>query len=178
MDLDNLISEYVSKTTEELELYRASLGQYGMQNGIPEARVAAINSILANRTSSEEEEQVEEVKEIDDYLIAVKYVNKNKSSARRGISFELSFNEYKRILKKKKCFYTGVTLNNEENHPHSFTIDRKNPSLGYTKDNCVACSLAANAVKNQLLEQGNASLYLGKKLFMKFANKMKDIDFE
>ena len=105
MDLDNLISEYVSKTTEELELYRASLlGQYGMQNGIPEARVAAINSILANRTSSEEEEQVEEVKEIDDYLIAVKYVNKNKSSARRGISFELSFNEYKRILKKEKVF--------------------------------------------------------------------------
>ena len=51
---------------------------------------------------------------MDDIQIASKFVAKAKSSSDRNIPFTLSFNQYKRILNTRKCYYTGVELTFEK----------------------------------------------------------------
>lgn len=87
---------------------------------------------------------------MDDIQIAAKFVAKAKSSSDRNIQFMLSFSEYKRLLKTKKCYYTGVELTFEKNQPNSFTIDRIDADRGYIHGNCVACSYIMNQKKKDL----------------------------
>ena len=87
---------------------------------------------------------------MDDIQIAAKFVAKAKSSSDRNIPFMLSFSEYKRLLKTKKCYYTGVELTFEKNQPNSFTIDRIDADRGYVPGNCVACSYIMNQKKKDL----------------------------
>ncbi len=87
---------------------------------------------------------------MDDIQIAAKFVAKAKSSSDRNIPFMLSFSEYKRLLKTKKCYYTGVELTFEKNQPNSFTIDRIDADRGYVPGNCVACSNIINQKKKDL----------------------------
>lgn len=180
------IEEYLPKTVDALnEIKKSLIGNFGTGKGDPEKRVEAINKVIALKSLSiEAKELIEENEgsepaeliEHDDVAIAKRYTLKAKKTRDRGISFELSFSDYKRLISKKTCYYTGVTLNHIENDPHLFTIDRKDPKVGYTKENSVSCANVVNSVKNQLLEQGNASLYLGKECFLKMAERIKDID--
>lgn len=87
---------------------------------------------------------------MDDIQIAAKFVAKAKSSSDRNIPFMLSFSEYKRLLKTKKCYYTGVELTFGKNQPNSFTIDRIDADRGYVPGNCVACSNIINQKKKDL----------------------------
>lgn len=85
-----------------------------------------------------------------DTFVAHKYLSKQLSCARRGIKFELSFNELRSLLKRKFCYYSGVELT--MTGIHGISVDRVDCSKGYTKDNVVACSALVNSVKNSVLE--------------------------
>lgn len=87
---------------------------------------------------------------MNDIDIALKYTAKARSSADRNIPFMISFNEYKRLLNTKKCFYSGVELTFEQQKDNSFTIDRIDASFGYIPGNVVACSLKMNQKKRDL----------------------------
>ena len=89
---------------------------------------------------------------MDDLKIARKYCAKAQSSQQRGVSFTLTFIQYKKLLNTKKCFYTGVVLTDPSLGvvPTSFTIDRIDASVGYTNSNCVACSHEFNQIKGNL----------------------------
>ena len=87
---------------------------------------------------------------MNDIEIAVKYTAKARSSADRNIPFMLSFNEYKRLLTTKRCYYSGVELTFEQSQENSFTIDRMDASIGYVPGNVVACSLKMNQKKKDL----------------------------
>lgn len=80
---------------------------------------------------------------MDDLTLARKYLNKAQSSKDRGIPFTLSFADYKRLYNRKRCFYTGVLLE----HDNNFSLDRIDSSIGYTKENTVPCDLAFNKLK-------------------------------
>lgn len=86
----------------------------------------------------------------EDAWVAQKYTAKQVDCASRGIKMELTFNQMKRLLKRKYCYYSGVEL--KENTCHRVTLDRKDCTKGYTVDNTVACSFAVNQCKNSLLE--------------------------
>lgn len=101
-----------------------------------------------------------------DYELALKFIAKAKSSSDRNIPFTLSFFEYKRLLKAKRCYYTGVELTFEKNQPNTFTIDRIDASKGYVKGNCVACSNAINQKKRDL------TLLDMKQIFRKIKKKL------
>ncbi|MEF1227869.1 hypothetical protein QTO02_10085 [Vibrio fortis] len=47
----------------------------------------------------------------EDVLWTSKYHRKCQSSTSRGISFLLTFSEYKSLFRRKSCTYTGVPLN-------------------------------------------------------------------
>ena len=89
---------------------------------------------------------------VSEVTIAKAYIQKSQSSADRGIPFELTFSQFKKLYQAKVCYFTGVRL-----LPKERTIDRLDNSKGYTKDNSFACCLAFNQLKS-VVENPNNNL--------------------
>lgn len=87
--------------------------------------------------------------EFDTY-VAAKYLSKKHNAVSRGIDFCLTLSDMQKLLKTKKCHYSGITLTLEGDH--KLTLDRKDDSIGYTKENTFACSHTVNQIKNKLME--------------------------
>ena len=86
-----------------------------------------------------------------DLIIASKFVQKANRAEQAGHSFDLTFNQFKKLMNIKKCYYTGITLvENGRNPPvkESRTIDRLDSTKGYVAGNVVACSRASNQLKS------------------------------
>lgn len=96
----------------------------------------------------------------NDVDLAKKYITKSDNTKTRGIDFNLSFNDYKNLMKKKRCEYTGIIFSLYKNGKpinkfHGRTIDRIDSSIGYTKDNCVVCITGANSFKGLIEDKSN-----------------------
>lgn len=85
-----------------------------------------------------------------DTLVALKYLGKKRNALSRGIEFKLTLADMTRIMRSKRCYYSGATLTLDG--VNKLTIDRIDASEGYTKTNSVACSKQVNDLKNKLLE--------------------------
>lgn len=106
-----------------------------------------------------------------DLMLAQHYVNKARNAKSRGIEFTLTLADMKKLLKTKKCFYTGQPLVFGETS-NGFTIDRVDNTLGYTKENSVACANWVNAWKNSVLENTSSSTYITKENLFKILSKL------
>jgi hypothetical protein len=88
--------------------------------------------------------------------VAEKYVAKYKNAQNRGIEFDLSLTDMKRLMKITSCFYTGVDLTfdkpSNDIPPNLWTLERINDKKGYIKSNVVVCSYASNMWKSQVVE--------------------------
>ena len=96
-----------------------------------------------------------------DTYVALKYVKKQLQCIERGIPFELTLTDMKRLLKTKRCYYSGVELTLEGDH--RLSLDRISPSLPYTKENTVACAANVNSIKNKLIECKQETKYMSDK---------------
>jgi hypothetical protein len=76
------------------------------------------------------------------YKVAGKYVSKLEDAAKRGLEFSLTLTSVSNLLKAKKCFFTGLPLDDE-----TMTFDRVDNSKGYIQGNTVACHKEVNAFK-------------------------------
>lgn len=85
-----------------------------------------------------------------DTLVALKYLGKKRNALSRSIEFKLTLADMARIMRSKRCYYSGVALTLDG--VNKLTIDRIDASKPYTKDNSVACSKQVNDLKNKLLE--------------------------
>lgn len=103
--------------------------------------------------------------------LARRYLSKIDSSRTRDILFELSFNEYKRLVSRKTCYYTGLRFNSS-NPNLRLTVERIDSTKGYTKENSVACCLAANNIKS-LWEQPGVPI--DNKLMLKMLLKLNEV---
>jgi hypothetical protein len=80
------------------------------------------------------------------------YGSYKQKARERNLSFDLS-KEYFRELTSQNCFYCGkeplqIPKNNQVNGVYLHNgIDRINNSLGYSKENCVACCKQCNIAK-------------------------------
>lgn len=63
----------------------------------------------------------------------------------QGLPFDISREEHAHLL-SEACVYCGSNLN-----PTGSGMDRKDSSLGYTKENVVPCCSDCNRVKNNIL---------------------------
>lgn len=52
-----------------------------------------------------------------------------------------------------RCYYTGDLLEFKTGLPNSFSMDRKDPSQGYSKENVVFCCSIINLMKQSLLPE-------------------------
>jgi len=84
-----------------------------------------------------------------DIDIAQKYVNKCQNAKQKGHEFDLSFVEFKRLMTRKYCSYSGIELTEDKEKFSSRTIDRTDNSLGYIKGNVKTIAYGVNMLKAQ-----------------------------
>lgn len=86
-----------------------------------------------------------EVELSEDVKLAKKYLSKSQNAVSRGLDFTISLTSYKNIQKAKKCYYSGLPLDESTR-----TIDRVDRTKGYIKGNVVACHTSVNSLKEVL----------------------------
>jgi len=83
----------------------------------------------------------------NDLDLAKRYISAIKKATERGIIFNLTFAQYKLLRSRKRCYYSGRSFNDQEQHPHSRTLDRVDPTKGYEQGNVVPCCKNLNQLK-------------------------------
>lgn len=99
---------------------------------------------------------VDNSKRAFDAKVAKKYFEKFQNATKRGIDFDLSFTDMKRLLKETHCYYTGVELVDDRDSPLRLSLERVDENIGYTKENTKAVTLAANKWKGLVLDHGGS----------------------
>jgi hypothetical protein len=86
-----------------------------------------------------------------DRYVAKKYLIKLENARQAGHEFTLTLFEFKKIVSRKNCFYTGVEMlkpiGKGSNEWNDLTLDRVDNSKGYVPGNVVACIKSANSIK-------------------------------
>ncbi len=95
---------------------------------------------------------------IDDYIIAKKLISIKNSAKDRNIEFDMSFKKIKKLLNKKKCFFSGVLFDELDN---KLSFDRIDNNLGYIDSNVVSCIMKINSMKANLTIENIEMLYKG-----------------
>ena len=70
-----------------------------------------------------------------------KYAAIEKGAAMRGIEFDITFQEYRKVYFEKPCYYCGIT---------AIGLDRICSVDGYNSSNVVACCVICNMMKGVL----------------------------
>lgn len=77
------------------------------------------------------------------------FVNQAKWTKR---SVDISYEEFLEFTKEPQCHYCGTDLfwaeAKRRGQPSGYNLDRKDATLGYTKDNCVTCCPRCNRSKS------------------------------
>lgn len=84
--------------------------------------------------------------------LAMKYLSKQQNALSRGIEFSLTLKDMEKLLKRKRCYYSGLPLELEGDL--ALTLDRIDSKKGYTADNTVPCCKVINDLKNELIDDG------------------------
>lgn len=106
---------------------------------------------------------------MDDLKIAKKYVAKAFRAKGLDHEFELTFNQFKKLMLKKTCAYSGIPFSPMADTWSSRTLDRVDNSIGYVYGNVVACCAGMNQLKSQV---ENPKLPLDMKTLVKAVCKM------
>lgn len=101
--------------------------------------------------------------QLSDLHVAKKLLQISESAKSRNLDFDLSLRTVKRLLNTKKCFYSGVELDNTTNSNFQLTFDRVDNNKGYVEGNLVACSKEFNEKKTNLSVVDIKLLYKGLK---------------
>ena len=89
-----------------------------------------------------------------DERIARSYISKIDNAKTNGHEFSLTFNQYKKIVSRKTCYYTSLPFSND-NQDYKKTLDRIDNSKGYINGNVVACLNVVNNIKAALENPNN-----------------------
>ena len=95
-----------------------------------------------------------------------------KSANSRGLEFNLTDANIRKLLNTKMCYYTGVAFNENNDPLNIITFERVDDTKGYVQGNVVAVTLRANRIKNLLVEQDN-ELSIGIEQFINMAEQIK-----
>ena len=97
-------------------------------------------------------------------LIVKKYLSVLESAKRRGLAFNLTLSDMKRLMSRKTCFYTKRKFNNTLDHPDYPTFDRIDCNKGYVKGNVVVCTKFSNELKASLFEHRDVDIITIKRI--------------
>lgn len=79
---------------------------------------------------------------------------KTRNARGRGHDFDLTVHDLLEHWEEsdRRCYWLGIDLDVTQRHPEKIfnvSIDRIDPTLGYTKDNVVLCSMAGNYLRTR-----------------------------
>ena len=97
-------------------------------------------------------------KSIDEASIKKKLASLEKSAIKRGLDFNLEYEDLLKLYKTKRCYYTGIRFD-EKIRDKQLTLDRVDRLKGYVKGNVVACTDKVNQMKMHLFECQSALTY-------------------
>lgn len=102
--------------------------------------------------------------DIEKYFIHRAYRLKSSTRTRKKNLFSDVDGQFLYEIYKKqegRCFYSGIEIFHNKNSFEfdSISVDRKDPEIGYTKENIVLCAFGINSLKGSLNEQ-NFKIYL------------------
>tara|TARA_R110002096_G_C14661646_1_gene728204 strand:- start:27372 stop:28043 length:672 start_codon:yes stop_codon:yes gene_type:complete len=92
----------------------------------------------------------------EDVMVCAKFLSLHSNAKARSKDFDLSIADVRKLLKTKRCAYTGEVLTKAKQSPPNNsdrTIDRLDSDKGYVKGNVFAVSHYANSLKNALFEK-------------------------
>lgn len=111
-----------------------------------------------------------------DYVIACKYRNKIMNAQKRGIQFSLTFTQFKKLLQRKTCGYTGMPLDMSDNDSDmSPTIERIDGNKGYVQGNCIVVASKYNQLKNELFENSSSKTHCSMQGVYNMMLKLKEL---
>jgi len=86
------------------------------------------------------------------------FLNCKHNAIKRGKKFQLSKKDYAALI-AQCCYYCGAQPKNTVKKVGKYEyacaangVDRKDNSIGYTQDNCVACCWRCNKIKGEFLD--------------------------
>lgn len=128
---------------------------------------------LTSKPEAEEEvdEKPDSIVRSEDEQVAIKYLQLIKSARNRNKEFSLTLSDVRKLLRIKKCHYTGVAFGENDN---AMTVDRIDSTKGYVKGNVVACTHWANRTKNAVYELPNGLAVNRTKEFQSLINKVSE----
>lgn len=127
--------------------YRGVLAIQSLSKDLEEIVSKEVQTAIITRYKKSITEVVHE-----DVELAERYLKKKENAMSRGIEFNLSFSDYKKLGKKTTCHYSGIKFSNNQYSGFKRSLDRIDCNLGYTKENTVACCVLVNSLKENLLE--------------------------
>ena len=84
-----------------------------------------------------------------DLKIAKMYVSKADNARDNGHDFQLTFNQYKALITKKRCYYSNIPFQHGDKE-YGLSLDRIDNSKGYVPGNVVPCLKVVNNIKSAL----------------------------
>jgi hypothetical protein len=112
--------------------------------------------------------------------IANKYHTKKNSTKQRGITFDLTLEQFKVYwsLPTGVCAYTGMPFSGSGTSPNAPSLERIDKHKGYSVDNCCMVTVRANQLKDVIVdENGSTKLSLADLEMLKvIADKIKTPD--
>jgi hypothetical protein len=101
--------------------------------------------------------------------VVSKWIQLYTRAHEKGLDFDLSFGDVKRLVDTKHCYYSGITMTRPPRRiskdvkllPSDRTIDRIDSEQGYVKSNVVACCHALNKWKAEVMEDTNHPQWVG-----------------
>ena len=165
------LSEYRARDDAALERSRRTLK--GQPDRKAQERLKAIEYVIAERregTQSEPPQEDRSAPETFDERVARKYLAKLENARSRGIEFTLTLADMRHLMQRKTCVYTGIKLEDDCDplEPQKRTLERIDAEHGYTPENTITCSLAANALKNAVFEDPTSMCRMTKSQLKKF----------
>lgn len=106
-------------------------------------------------------------KAMNDLMISRRLLQTFTNANSRGIDFELTFADMKYFMQRKTCHYTGIAFDSNDTK-FTMTLERKDNTQGYTRDNVVPVCHFANQLKNKLLERPDGEFRMEPKHLTKF----------
>lgn len=85
-----------------------------------------------------------------DLRVARSYNSKNDDARSRNLQFSLTLSDWTKLMSEPVCPYSGKRFSHKGGGSDSRTMERINASLGYTVDNTIAVTSAANSEKSNL----------------------------
>lgn len=98
----------------------------------------------ANKARYQKYEKVDSLKAIFDAF--------KRNAQFRGRTFTLTVEDVQALWNHQsgRCHYSGVPMTTELKSPNKVSLDRQDPSLGYTKENVVLCAARVNLMKRDM----------------------------